>query len=356
MALVALVLATFLFQFTPVAAVVLFCAVGLVLNRPKARMCLVTLSVPEILTDVLDAFKLEIPELFQPGGFGTDFSSKTAVLGDKITAKISHVPTVGSYDPNNGGFENATQDVTTLLEDVPVTLNQFPIVTIKVGWLTQLSSKIELYKEAIRNYGFALAKSVVDSALATITAANFSNSVTVALANTTLDTFDTNIRNQCNLQKMFGNGRYCILNTPAAGQLGQDDRVRSSLFYAMLNGDNGYRLWRNLAGFKNVREYPDFTNAGGLSGFAGDARAIAIASRRPDFSNVAEQLGVPKVMDFNQIQDPQSGLYMTGVAYQKQGTGDVIVAAGVLFGVGAGKQGGANGTITDNAGVRLIFT
>lgn len=323
--------------------------------RMAGRICAVTLSVPEIMQDVMDAFKLETPELFSPGGFGTDFSSKTAVLGDTITAKISHVPVTGAYDPNNGGFEAAAQDVTTLIEDVPVTLGSFRCVVIKLSWLTQLASKIPLYKEAVRNYGYALGKYVVDTALAQITANNFSNTVGGALANVNLDTFDSDIRNQCNTQKMYNRGRFALINTAMASKLGSDDRVRSSLFYGALNGDQGYRLWRNLAGFGWIREYPDMFTGGGLSGYAGDVRGIAVATRRPDYSNVADELGVPKVMEFFPLEDAESGVFMTGATWQKTGTGDVYLAAGILFGVGAGKQGGANGTITDNAGIRFNF-
>lgn len=336
-------------------ALVVMTGLSLLINTRKAQLCAVTLSVPEILTDVMDAFKLETPELFQPGGFGTDFSSKTAVLGDKITAKIAHVPLTGNYDANNGGFKAATQDVTTLIEDVPVTLDQFRVVTININWLTQLASKLPLYKEAVRNYGYALGKYVVDTALATVNPANFSNQVSVALNNITLDTFDNDIRSQMNLQKLSNKGRYCILGTSAASKLGSDDRVRSSLFYGALNGDQGYRVWNNLAGLSRIREYPDMYSQNGLLGFAGDSRAIAIATRQVDFSNAADALNIPKVMEFYPMTDSESTVTMTGAAWQEVGTGNVYVAAGVLFGIGAGKQGGANGSITDNAGVRIVL-
>jgi hypothetical protein len=335
------------------AFALIFFVAGL-FNCGAGRLNAVTLSVPEILMDVLDAFKLETPELFGPNGFATDFSSKTAVLGDKVTAKIAKVPIVGDYDRANGGFKAASQDVTGLIEDVPVTLNQFKVVTVNVTWLTQLASKIPLYKEAVRNYGYVLGKYVVDTALATITAANFTNSVKCATQNINLDTFDGDLRNQLNSQKTFNKGRFAIISSDAAKSLGADDRVRSSLFYGMLNGDQGYRIWRNIAGFSWIREYPDFPTAGNLWGYAGDYRGIAVATRRPDFSNVAEQLGVPKVQDFYPLEDPESGVFMTGTSWQEVGTGDVYVACGILFGTGAGAQGGVAGTITDKAGVRLI--
>lgn len=323
-------------------------------NHPKGQLSLVTLSVPEILTDVVDAFKLETPLIFGAGGFGTDFSSKTAVLNDVITAKISHVPLVGDYNRANGGFKNATQDVTTLIEDVPVILNQFKIVTVNITWLTQLASKIQLYQEAVRNYGYALGKYVTDYALAQVTPANFSNQIVVPLANVNLDTFDNDIRNQLNIQKAAGRGRFSLVNTPMAGKLGSDDRVRSSLFYAALNAPNGYRQWNNLAGFSKIQEYPDMFAANNLIGFGGDNRSIVVATRQLEFSNAADKLGIPKVMEFYPFSDEGSGINMTGAAWQEAGTGDVYVSLGLLFGVSAGKQGGANGSITDNAGVRYV--
>lgn len=340
----------------PVAALVLFTLFALATNRQKARLFTVTLSVPEILTDVLDAFKYETPEVFQPGGFAMDFSSKTAVLNDKITAKIAHVPVVGNYDRANGGFKAATQDVTTLIEDVPVTLDQFKIVTVNITWLTQLASKIELYTEAVRNYGYALGKYVVDYVLAQATPANFSNSAIVPVANINLDTFDNTLRDKLNGQKAAGRGRWAIINTASASKLGQDDRVRNLLYQIsnLPNAAEGYRRWSNVGGFGLVREYPDMFAGNNLLGVVGDKRAFCVASRQLDFSNAADKLGVPKVMEFYPMSDVGSGVNMTGAAWQEAGTGDVYVALGLLFGVGSGKQGGAAGTITDNAGCLLL--
>jgi hypothetical protein len=325
-------------------------------NKIKARLCAVTLSVPELLFDTMDAFKTETPELFQPGGFGYDFSSKTAVLGDTITARIAIVPQVGTYNAGAGGFKAAAQPVTNLFMDVPVTLNQFAVVVVDVPWLTQLASKINLYKEAVRNYGYALGRYVVNTALSQV-ATNFSNALHIPPSSVTLDTFDAQIRGQLNSQKAAGRGRYAIINGAAASQLGCDDRVRSSLFYGQKNDDKGYRTWRNLAGFSLVREYPDFFAqfaGNNLWGVSGDGRAIAVCSRQLEFSNAAEELNVPTIMDFYPLVDSNnSGLPMTGVAWQEVGTGDVYVGCGVLFGASAGNQGTGAGNITDNAGLLL---
>ena len=310
-----------------------------------------TLSVPELLQDVLQAFRLETPELFGPNGFGTDFSSQTAVLNDKITAHIDILPVSANYDPTPGvGFYSGVQNVETLIADVPVTLSQFKHVPVRVKWLTQLSSKLPLYKRAVSNIGYVLGKLVVDAALAQI-AGNFSNKIVINPANISLDSIEA-IRSQLNLQKALNKPRWGLANTAFSAALQNDDRVKSSLFYGALNGDEGYRMFRNLGGFSWLKEYPDLSNVGNnVQAFFGDPRAICVATRKPDFSNAAAQLGCPEVMRFFPLSDPESGINAVGVMWQEPGTGDVIVSVGILFGIGAGNQGGAAGTITDNAGV-----
>jgi hypothetical protein len=336
---------------SPALAIVGFAGLVAVhtVTRPFSCDLRVTLSVPELLMDVMDAFKTEIP--FMLDAFTTDFSSKTAVKGDVITAHISSLPAVQDYDATTG-FDNNVADADSLIVDVPVTLSIFKHVPIRVKWLTQLASKMPLYKEAIRNYGYVLAKSVVDAVLAQITAANFSHSDTVAPANVVLETMEA-ARTQLTTQKAFNRGRFGIVNSAFAGALQNDGRVQSSLFYGMLNGDQAYRVFRNLSGFQNIWEYPDMPTTGNLEAFFGDKRSFVVANRRVDFSNAAEELGVAKIMQFYPMADPSTGLEMTGVAWQKQGTGDVIVSAAVLYGVAGGSQGGAADAITDKAGYWL---
>ena len=331
-----------------IAAFLVLSVICSCIRKPSDAIA-VTLSVPEILMDVLDAFKLE---LFPVTGFSTDFSSKTAVKGDTITAHIATLPTAQDYDPTTGFANNATA-AESLLTDVPVTLDTFKHVPVQVKFLSQLQSKLPLYKETVRNTGYVLAKLFLDTALGKVTAANFDTKEPIAVANFTLDSMEQ-LRTDLNNNKAYNRGRFGIVNTAYAQALQADDRVKSSLFYAQLNGDQGYRVFKNIAGFPQVLEYPDFpTNGEFLGGFFGDPRAIVIANRLIDFANVAEEMSVPKIMDFFPITDPETGLTMIGVAWQQPGTGDVFYSVGVLFGITAGKQGGANGAITAKAGLRL---
>jgi hypothetical protein len=337
----------------PLAGLLCLTLCGLLLNKPKARLCAVTLSVPEILADLMAAFKLRLLEFFGPNGFTTDFKSETAVIGDVVTAKIDHTPVTAAYDPNNKGFYNGAQDVLTLIEDVPVVLNQLRHVPIKIGFLTGLATKgVNLYKSAVANQAWALLKYVLDQTLVT-SLTSVSNSIQMFPVVTTLDTFDGALRNQCNAQKMFDDARFAIVNTALASALGADDRVRSNLFFGQRNGKQGVRRFTDVAGFKWIQEYPDF-NFNGYGGLAGDRRLVVASVRKiEDVSKVVDQLGVRKLMNFHPLKDEETGLELTGISWQEGGTGDLYLSAAILFGTSVGNQGGIVGTKTDNAGLLI---
>jgi hypothetical protein len=335
---------------TPHAAAVgyvLLFAVSAALAPRTTHAYATTLSVNELITDILDAFKVVVPML---SSFSRDFSTATARYGDTITAKISSIPVTSAYDANNGGFRAGAQNSKDLLTDVPVTLNQFRTVPIKIAYLDAISSKVDLYNKEIFNHAFALGKYVVDFSLSKVIAANFSQSKTEALANTTLDTLES-IRTQANAQKMDPFQRNGLVSSTFAGALQADARVTSRDFYSQLNGDVGYRQFKNIAGFKNIWEYPDLPSTGSMSGFFFDPRAIVVCSRLPDIQNEAARLGIPTVVKVETVTDPETGLTLMGVASQDPGTLDVYVTVALLFGASAGKQGGAAGTITDYAGI-----
>jgi hypothetical protein len=293
--------------------------------------------------------------LFPIARWTTDFSSATAVKGDKITAHVAIVPVTAAYDPVTG-FANAATPAENLLQDVAVTLNQLRICTVQVKFLSQMASKMPLYMECTRNTGFALAKFVMDYALSKCTLANFTSVFgtgnIVAPANFNLDMLES-VRTQCNTQKMAGTGRFGILSSAYAQTLQNDDRVKSGLFYAQLNGDRGYRVFRNIAGFEELIEYPDLPTAVGttIGGFFCDRRAVVIASRQVDFANAAAELGVPQVMQFVPLTEPQTGLSMTAAGWQAGGTGDAFFSPSLLFDAAGGNNGGTAGTGTDAAGL-----
>jgi len=353
----ALTLSTFLIvacgQFVP--GLVLLTLFSCATNQVHARLCAVTLSVPEILKDILDAFKVGCPELFGPGGFAKDFSSNTAAIGDTITAKIAHVPAAADSDENNRGFYNGAQNVTTLIEDVPVTLNEIAHVPVKIPYLTDLATKgVDLYKAGVANIGFALGKKVIDNVLVQAEA-GCSNSFSLSPWQFNFNALDGPVRGQCNSQKMSNKTRWALIGSEYAAELGVDDRVRSSLFVGELNASEGYRLWKNLGGFAWVREYPDVINAGNeVGGIIGDHRFALVAVRKlQDIENAAKSLGIKAMMKFYPLRDEDTGLELCGISWQEGGTGDIYLSVAILYGVTCGNGGGAPGTRTDDAGLIL---
>jgi hypothetical protein len=206
---------------------------------------------------------------------------------------------------------------------------------------------VDLYKAATGNHAYALLKKLIDQILVASTA-NVSNSLFVIPAFFNLDALE-DLRNQANAQKISQENRFAIISSPLASALGQDDRIRSNLFYGQRNGEQGYRVWKNIGGFNTVREYPDFPG-GPYGGLIGDDRLVGVSVRKiTDMQAVAKNHGIKPTMAFWPVTD-ESGLEMMGVGFQEQGTVDVYVALAMLLGIGVGNRGGAAGTVTDNAG------
>lgn len=306
-----------------------------------------TLSVNELMQDTMEAFKCSLGPLIS--SYTTDFSSATAVLNDTITGHIQGVPSTAAYDATTG-FANGAAEAETLLTDVPVVLDTLRHVPIKVDYLTQLASKKDLYKVAIAESGYALAKYVLDAVLAKVVAANFSHIITESTANTSYETLEA-IRNQANTQKMANMGRFGIVNTAFGGALAIDQRVTSAEYYGQLNGATGYRRWSGVAGFGNIWEYPDLPTTGNLTAFFGDKRSAIIASRLPTPKSGAAELGLPETTKFFPVTDPDTGLSLLGIGWRAQGSLDTYFSVAILFGAAAGKQNGAADAITDKAGI-----
>lgn len=77
-----------------------------------------TLSTTELITDVIDAFKVRFPLM---SAIGTDFSSDEAKLNQTITGRIVSLPSVQEYDATDGYKANSAS-ANGLTTDVSVTL------------------------------------------------------------------------------------------------------------------------------------------------------------------------------------------------------------------------------------------
>jgi hypothetical protein len=95
-----------------------------------------------------------------------------------------------------------------------------------------------------------------------------------------------------------------------------------------------------------------------LTGFAFDMRAFTLMAGIPDDfdQQFLSGLNIPRVMGFEAVTDPDTGLTMAAVSWQDTGTGDLNWAPTLVWGKSLGKQGytAAAGSKTDYAGHRLI--
>tara|TARA_R110002012_G_scaffold158151_2_gene319546 strand:- start:363 stop:1280 length:918 start_codon:yes stop_codon:yes gene_type:complete len=300
-----------------------------------------TLTPTEILSQTLEAFKKSTPLISK---FSTDLSDERAMKDQVIQAHIRQLPTVGDYGAD-GYFSNAT-NANSLFLDVPLTLDQHKHVTINLTHLNALSD--EKKNTSIGDSAFVLGKAVVDSALAKITAANFTNSEIVTTANTDKSTLNAARKNLVT-QGANTSNLYGLINSDFSEALLEDTRITSKDFNGQEPTDDALNVLTGVSGFKEIREYADFpANAESLEAFFFDPRAICLATRLPnDSTQLAASMGIPSVASTVEVTDPESGLSMLGIMHMQPGTLDMYLTVTVIWGTTVG------GTNLDDSGYRI---
>jgi len=218
-----------------------------------------TLSVEEILLDVMDSFKVNVPGL---KAMGTDFRASSLKLDKTYDAHIAGVPSVTDYDANSGGYQASATDARTLLTDVPVTVSAHKKVSLYASHLDAIKDDKREYAKVISGMGFSLAKGFTTAVANAFNSRNVSQSSTYSTANSDYDAIE-NIRSDMNLVGASALGRCGIVNTPVASSLHLDERILSSDYKGEMDGANAFRVFRNVCGFEGVYEWPDLpTNNG----------------------------------------------------------------------------------------------
>lgn len=228
-----------------------------------------TLSTSEILFDVLQAFKVRFPFLT---AIATDFSTETVRLNQQVIARISVLPTVRNYDPTSG-YEGDAANANDLVVDVPVTINRHKHVPVKVGYLDQISTRRNLYEEAIGNLAYALGKEAFDYAMSLVNSGTITAEEIFSVGNSDKDALDA-VTIKLNGRGAAPIGRFGIVNSQVYNTLEADQRIINSQWYGQKREGNGYGHLVNVSGFQNVWEYPDFpTNNGPVVTLATSAAA-----------------------------------------------------------------------------------
>lgn len=305
-----------------------------------------TLTVSEILSDVLMEFKQRVPAL---GFFSTDMKNEAVKYGQTVIAHLPTVPTAYAHVVSTGYNTNA-QNARDLLTDVPIVINQWTDVPIKISADDASQDRSQNYLKTIGNAGYVLGKAVVDFALGKALEANFTDQTVELAADNDLETLD-GIRAEMNVRKAAA-PRFGIVNSAVFNSLNADPRIASGDYHGQMTGEDPYGRLVNLAGFKEIIEYAELPgNSENLSGFFFDSRAIAIATRLPsDSTDLAGQLGLPVTYKREVVTDPQTGLSIIGFGWIDANTHEICVTSSVMYGAVAGRQGGSAGTLTDYAG------
>jgi hypothetical protein len=214
-----------------------------------------------ILQNTIAAFKTQFPML---NDMATDFNSAPLRLNDTVTAHVEVLPTAADFDASTG-YANGATEGRSLLVDVPVYIDKHRHVPVKLGHLNLIKDQKNRYGRFIANQAYVLGKEMVDSILSKANTANVSYGTTEAVANWDLETLE-GVNSALNIQGAPGNGRVGIISTLAAGQLALDTRIASNQYYGQLTGGSAYRVFRNIAGFQAIYEYPDLPTCNAASG------------------------------------------------------------------------------------------
>ncbi len=212
-----------------------------------------TLTVDEILQDVMDSFKNNVPGLNR---MSTNFGGDSLKLNKTYTAHIAGIPAVTDYSAGSGGYQNGATDIRTLLTDVDVVVDQHPKVSLSATHLNSIADDKQEYGKVIGNMGYSLAKRFVTDIAKKFNARNISQSTTATTANSDYDILDE-IRGDMNTVGASPLMRYGIVNTAVASTMHLDTRVLSNDYRGQMDGANALRVFRNIAGFEEVREWSD---------------------------------------------------------------------------------------------------
>ena len=255
----------------PIAAALTFGVGGYMLTPWSAvtgRLCFtLTLTPTQILLLSLQAFRKRVPAL---GMMGTDFTGMNLVLNQSAIARIPVLPTASTYDNTAGGFKNGAAAARGLWMDVPLTINQWPTVPLRIKYqdLIQDATKLD-YNANVADGGFVLGKTIVDNVLGQVSSKNFSQGSIWQVSDCDVDML-VGVGEAMN-GKTESSERYMLVSSAVASVLAADQRLINSQWFGEKQGEEPIRVFRNAFGFKEIREYPDMPSNNGtaLTGVAG---------------------------------------------------------------------------------------
>lgn len=300
-------------------------------------------SLGTLTSSVVSSIMLEatLARLAPLKAFTTDLSAEAVDFGQAIKVRTATPATVAAYHTTNGYV--ATDATTT---DYSVSVDTHKHVSLSYHEQELSGTGRKLLEEQVMVSGYALADAVIDSALALIVAATYTNTaITETHANTDRDTL-VSLRQSLTNAGAPDFGRNVLMNVAAFGYLTADAEIISSDYNNLSNIDYQSGVLKNLQGFQNVFEVPNLPSTGNMSAFALHKSAVLIAARLPKDPGVAGvNVMVPGSIEV--IQDPDSGLALQVRTWYDMQKGRLNQTFTLMYGVAAGVV--AHATIVKTA-------
>lgn len=309
-----------------------------------------TLTTDRILRKTLGAMKKRVPAL---NHFAFDEQPQQHRYNQTVKAHIRTLPTVQNYVEGSGGYKNGATEAGTLLKDVPVTLDQWKHVPLKLGHEEVLTDeKIDV---AIEDAAYVLGKSIVDAALAKVVDANVTQETIETIANTDRETLGK-VRKAMNGVGADTENRFGVVSSDFMEALLSDARISSRDYYGQQAEGGALGVLSNLSGFRRIEEYPDMPdNSINLEAVFYDPRAFVVSTTVPTRTDeIADLFGIPKSMSFETMQDPETGIYLMLYKFMEEGTGNLFMGVASIYGTAVGAQGEAAGSLTDYAAHKVV--
>jgi hypothetical protein len=248
--------------FGPQVAALLFVSFLLVPQGLQAsrKLGVATLTSPQILLDVIGAFRKRFPAINM---FGAQWTAQTLKLNKKYTAHIASYGSASTFDRAQGGYKNGANTARNGLVDVDVITDQQPTYPLLWQHLDGIKDDKNQYAKVIAGGGYVLGKGCIDAGFfAKMTSRYFSQENVTAVADCDYDWLQT-ITGLLNAKGVEPEGRVLFVNTPVANILAVDPRMISKDYAGQLLTGQGYRMWQNVGGFALIQEYPDLPSNNG---------------------------------------------------------------------------------------------
>lgn len=227
-----------------------------------------TLTTPQLLLDVIGAFRKRFPAINM---FGTQWLGRPLKLNQKYIAHIASYGSPSTYNRAQGGYKNGANSARNGLIDVSVVVNQQPTYPLEWQHLDQIKDQKNQYAKVMAGAGYTLGKGCIDTGFfGKMTSRYFSREIVETVANCDYDWLQT-LTTQLNAAGVEPEGRVLFVNSDVAAVLAVDPRMTSKDYAGQLLNGQGYRMWTNIGGFALIQEYPDLprNNGAQLTGCTG---------------------------------------------------------------------------------------